>query len=282
MTNATSLFMHQPSNDKKHEGGVACCSHHQDAQSERSIVLYLVGATLLIAAFLVRQIGGTSELVSQIPALDRGRASWASLSLSRLWRGAQVTMPAVDRSTLAALAILAAMATGQYASAGWLAFILLFADSLSAVGLGRAAGDRGTRELTPDVARLVTPKGRSAKFAGEVKVGIGGARACPARICPSTARCVTGRSTINQASLTGEAVPVEVQSGDPVYAGTTNLTGAIDLAVTQVGEDTTIGKVTQLIREAERAARRGRCSSSRCRGSSCRWCSAWRRWCGSS
>src|SRR5690606_37387417 len=42
-----------------------------------------------------------------------------------------------------------------------------------------------------------------------------------------------------------------VEPGEPVYAGTTNLTGQIDLEVTSVGEDTTIGKVTQLIREAE-------------------------------
>jgi cation transport ATPase len=44
-----------------------------------------------------------------------------------------------------------------------------------------------------------------------------------------------------------------VQPGDPVYAGTTNLTGGIDITVTQVGAETTIGKVTQLIAEAERS-----------------------------
>lgn len=64
---------------------------------------------------------------------------------------------------------------------------------------------------------------------------------------------ITGRSTINQASLTGEAAPVEVAEGDLVYAGTTNLTGGIDIRVTQVGQETTIGKVTQLIRQAEQS-----------------------------
>ena len=67
---------------------------------------------------------------------------------------------------------------------------------------------------------------------------------------------VAGNSNINQASLTGEAVPVEVQLGSEVYAGTTNLTGQIDLEVTAVAGQTTIGKVEQLIREAERSRTR--------------------------
>jgi Zn2+/Cd2+-exporting ATPase len=64
---------------------------------------------------------------------------------------------------------------------------------------------------------------------------------------------IKGASDINQASLTGEAVPVEVQPGVDVYAGTTNLTGQIDVEVTAVMGDTTIGKVESLIREAESA-----------------------------
>src|SRR6185369_17204325 len=62
---------------------------------------------------------------------------------------------------------------------------------------------------------------------------------------------VTGRSALDQAALTGEAIPHEVQPGEIVYAGTTNLSALIDVRATQVGTDTTIGKVTQLIREAE-------------------------------
>src|SRR5690606_12148900 len=64
---------------------------------------------------------------------------------------------------------------------------------------------------------------------------------------------VTGRSTIDQAALTGESMPHEVQPGEPVYAGTTNLSALIELRATQVGQDTTIGRVSQLIREAEQS-----------------------------
>jgi heavy metal translocating P-type ATPase len=78
-------------------------------------------------------------------------------------------------------------------------------------------------------------------------------RVRPGENLPVDGVVVKGRSTINQASLTGEAAPHEVDVNEPVYAGTTNLSGAIDVRVTHVGEDTTIGKVSQLIREAEQS-----------------------------
>jgi heavy metal translocating P-type ATPase len=78
-------------------------------------------------------------------------------------------------------------------------------------------------------------------------------RVRPGENLPVDGRITAGTSDINQASLTGEAVPVEAQEGREVYAGTTNLTGQIDIEVTAVAGDTTIGKVEQLIREAESA-----------------------------
>ncbi|MHC5001901.1 MAG: heavy metal translocating P-type ATPase [Planctomycetota bacterium] len=66
-------------------------------------------------------------------------------------------------------------------------------------------------------------------------------------------RIVSGESNINQASLTGEALPIQAKPGTDVYAGTTNLTGQVDVEVTAVAGETTIGKVENLIREAESA-----------------------------
>ena len=76
-------------------------------------------------------------------------------------------------------------------------------------------------------------------------------RVRPGENLPVDGTIVAGRSDINQASLTGEAVPIEADIGTPVYAGTTNLTGQVDVRVTAVAGETTIGKVEQLIREAE-------------------------------
>ena len=62
---------------------------------------------------------------------------------------------------------------------------------------------------------------------------------------------VKGRSTIDQASITGESVPAETAPGDEVFAGTINLTGAIEVKVSRAGQETTLGKVKELILKAE-------------------------------
>ncbi|MEO1513034.1 MAG: HAD-IC family P-type ATPase, partial [Planctomycetota bacterium] len=134
------------------------------------------------------------------------------------------------------------------------AFLLLVADQVlrrTAFGAQRAIEE--LIGLTPDTARVIDDSGaeRTVQL-GEVTVGQT-VRVRPGENFPVDGRVSSGRTTINQASLTGEALPIEAEVGRDVYAGTTNLTGSVDIRVTLVGEDTTIGKVTQLIREAERA-----------------------------
>ena len=115
---------------------------------------------------------------------------------------------------------------------------------------------RAIRELvrlTPDLARVVEPGGQEVeKRLAELSVG-SIVRVRPGENLPVDGRIVSGTSDINQASLTGEAVPIEASAGVEVYAGTTNLTGQIDVEVTAVAGETTIGKVENLIREAEQS-----------------------------
>ncbi len=247
LTDASHAHHHDHQDD--HESStVTCCSHHE-AASERSIVLYMVGGMLLIATRLGAMLGVADELITQIPALIAavllgGPMIWAA------WK--EVKAGQLSSSTLAAMAILAAIANQEYETAGWLAFILLVADAIlrrTAFGAQRAIED--LIQLTPDTARRVTPDGTDEMVALE-SIAVGDVvRVRPGENLPVDGEVVAGRTTINQASLTGEAAPVEVSTGDPVYAGTTNLTGQIDLKATLVGEQTAIGKVSQLIREAE-------------------------------
>jgi heavy metal translocating P-type ATPase len=223
----------------------ACC--HNEMDSERQIVLYLIGGVLLVVSRVTTWLGweaGVSAIPALIAAVVLGVPLFkASFDELRRWRASS--------ATLAAIAILAAIANGSYETAGWLAFILLFFDQF--VRRTASGAQRAIEELvglTPDTARIVENGQAREVQLSEVQVGQT-VRVQPGENLPVDGRVSTGRSTINQASLTGEAVPVEVGPGDPVYAGTSNLTGLIDIAVTQVGGETTIGKVTKLIREAE-------------------------------
>jgi Cd2+/Zn2+-exporting ATPase len=77
-------------------------------------------------------------------------------------------------------------------------------------------------------------------------------RVGPGDNIPADGRIVTGASTVNQASITGESLPAEKTVGDDVFGGTINLTGVLDVEVTKAGADTLLGRVKDLILEAER------------------------------
>ena len=254
---ATHTHDHDHSHDHDHKGahplagegksGLACCEHGEHV-TERHIIIYLVGAALL-AALEISELLGVASQVVQLPA-----AVIAAVLAVPLLKGAFVEIKRGKPSTsaLTSLAVLALFATQEYQYAGWLALMLVVAEQFvqrTAFGAQRAIEQ--LIGLTPDVARVLGDDGSEREVPlREVTVGQS-IRVRAGENLPVDGTIVSGKSSINQASLTGEAVPVEVQSGDLVYAGTTNLTGGLDIAVTQVGSDTTIGKVSQLIREAE-------------------------------
>lgn len=226
---------------------VDCCSHH-DVNIERYLGFYMVGGMLALVALIAEWTGITNPLVAALPA-----ALAALLLGSHLFLAAyrEVMDKRVSSSSLAALAILAAMAVGNYGTAAFLAFILLVADQIvrrTASGAQRAIEQ--LVKLTPTEARIVDNGVERTVPVAQVAVGMT-VRVRPGENLPVDGRVLTGQSSINQASLTGEAMPVEVQTGSDVYAGTTNLTGAVDIQVMAAGADTTIGKVSNLIREAE-------------------------------
>lgn len=244
----THTHDHSHDHNHDHDSPVQCCSHH-DLQGDRWIFLYLAGGVLAMVSWIANATGSTNELVATIPAVI------AALLLGwKLFYASfrEVLNNQVSSSSLAALAILAAMAVGKYGTAAFLAFILLVADQIvSRTADGAKRAIEQLISLTPDDARVVDGSGNETMVpVGQVQVGQR-VRIRPGENLPVDGRVVNGESTINQASLTGESMPVEVQDGSAVYAGTSNLTGAIEIEVTQVGAETTIGKVSSLIREAE-------------------------------
>jgi Zn2+/Cd2+-exporting ATPase len=241
---------HHTRADDQHAEALQCCSHHE-VKIERYIVLCLVGGLLVLVSTIAKWFEVNDATITMIPAAIGS----IILSIPLLVAAAtEIRAMKLSSSTLAAIAILASLAIGDYIVAGWLAFILVVFGQMvrrSASGAQRAIAE--LVQLTPDVARVVeSGTEREDVPLAQIKVGML-VRVRPGENLPVDGRIASGRSTINQASLTGEAVPVEAGKGDEVFAGTTNLTGGIDIEVTRVGGDTTIGRVTQLIRQAEQS-----------------------------
>ena len=217
---------------------------------ERQLFVALLGGMLLLASWVSRLLGIESS-AADIPAL-----LGALVLVVPLAKGAfeELREGRASSDSLASLAVFAAIANELYLAAGFLAFFLWFSELvLSRTAWGAQRAIRNLLELTPDIARIVDADGSErAVSLAEVRIG-SMVRVRPGENLPADGVERKGTSNINQASLTGEAVPTEVQPGAPVYAGTTNLTGQIDFEVTAVKGETTIGKVEKLIREAESA-----------------------------
>jgi len=154
---------------------------------------------------------------------------------------------------LAALAILAAFANKEYVAAGTIAFFMLLSELIeSRTALGARASIESLIKLTPTRANLIGADGAETEVkVANLKPG-DSIRVRPGDNIPADGEVAKGLSSVNEATITGESLPVDKVPGMQVFAGTNNITGALDITVTKAGSDTTLGKVQSLIMQAER------------------------------
>ena len=153
---------------------------------------------------------------------------------------------------LVALAIIAAFATQKYATAGIVAFFMLLSELIeSRTALGARASIESLIKLTPTKANILEKTGIEKEVdVSSLKAG-DRIRVRPGDNIPADGEVIKGRSSVNEATITGESLPVDKVPGMQVFAGTSNLTGVLDFAVTKAGKDTTLGTVQSLIIQAE-------------------------------
>jgi len=153
---------------------------------------------------------------------------------------------------LAALAIIAAFAAQEYQTAGIVAFFMILSNLIETrTALGARASIESLIRLTPTVAyRILSDGGEETVEAHNLHPG-DSVRVRPGDNIPADGEVITGESSVNQANITGESLPIDKTPGDEVFSGTTNLTGAMDIRVTRAGSDTTLGRVQKLILAAE-------------------------------
>ena len=156
-------------------------------------------------------------------------------------------------SWLAALAIGACLALGLYKIAGIIAFLMLLAELVqrrTALGARRAIAS--LIKLTPTRARLIKKDGSEELIEAHRLSAGQRIRLRPGDNVPADGIIRHGQTTVDEATITGESLPVDKGEGDQVFAGTMNHTGAVEVEVTRAGEDTTLGRVRHLILDAEK------------------------------
>jgi Cd2+/Zn2+-exporting ATPase len=117
---------------------------------------------------------------------------------------------------------------------------------------GARASIESLIKLTPTKARRIKKDGSEEEVAAS-ELAIGDViRIRPGDNVAADGIIVSGQGSFNQATITGESLPVDKKSGDEVFAGTQNLTGVLEIKVSRAGEDTTLGRVRELILAAEK------------------------------
>ena len=150
-----------------------------------------------------------------------------------------------------ALAILACFATGQYATGAVVATILIIGQILEErTTLGVEEAINALTRISRVKARRMDGTSETAIDAADLQTG-DRIRLLPGDTVPADAEVVMGQTTLDQATITGESLPVDAVPGAKVYAGTTNLTGAVEATVLSTGGETVIGRVTSIVEEAK-------------------------------
>ena len=134
--------------------------------------------------------------------------------------------------------------------------ILIFAISGALEGYAMQRTERDIRslmQLTPDVARVIVHSQEQEISIDKLQVG-DEVLVKPGELIPTDAIITEGNSTLNEASITGESLPVEKTIGEAVFAGTINGNGALKLRVHQAPESSLIQRVIQLVKQAQTQA----------------------------
>ena len=217
------------------------------------LTLSLASLCLLIVAVGIRFLfpgqRGLSDLVAGAAAL-----LVAAPVLAAAWES--LRHPSLDGITerLVALALIAAWATGDMMTAALLPIVMTVGHVLEERSmLGSQEAVKALGKLTQADARRIVPGGgyemvsTTALREGDLIELRAGER------LPADGIVRRGLSSLDMASLTGESVPVDVRAGDPALAGAMNIDGLLEIELTRVGEDTTLGKIITLMRDAEDA-----------------------------
>jgi Cd2+/Zn2+-exporting ATPase len=234
--------------------GLGKCGHdHSESGMKWRLTLVLLGGVCLILSGVLRWL----------------RPDQADLAVTWSMLGAIITALPIFRDALLGfrskafantefymnqfitLAVIACFVTQQYVVGGVVAIILL---------LGHILEDRsmlGTNEAINSLLHLSRVTARrvlngveeevDAESLGEGEI----VRVRPGDTMPADGLVLNGFSTVNQATITGESLPVEVENGATVFAGTSNLTGLIEVRVTKTGTRTVLGRVKEIVEEAQ-------------------------------
>ncbi|MCB2199448.1 heavy metal translocating P-type ATPase [bacterium] len=221
-------------------------------------ILTLLGTALVLVGFLLHALSSgvvnalTAEGFTPLSAIllySAAAIAGGWYILPKAWISLRRFSP--DMNLLMTLAVIGAMLLGAWLEAASVAVLFAFSLLLESWSVSRARrAVEALLNLAPDTALLLTPGGESVELpVGDILPGQR-VRVRPGDRVPLDGEIVHGSTSLNQAPITGESMPVDAGVGDQAYAGSINGEGVIDLRVSHPADRTTLARIIRLVEEA--------------------------------
>lgn len=233
---------HEHDGETEHDG----CDHdHENPWPTRSLAVAAVFNVATLAtqwshvgpAILPRTLAGVAVVLG----------GWSLIPSA--WEAARRLRPNIN--LLMVVAVVGAAFIGEWAEAATVVVLFGVAEWLEGWADRRAnRAVRALLELAPDIAQVKTDGGTVEKPVAEVAIDAVVLVKNGERI-PLDGVVARGNSAVNQAPITGESVPVDKQPGDPVFAGSINGEGSLEIRVTKAAGDTTLARIIRLVEDAQ-------------------------------
>jgi Cd2+/Zn2+-exporting ATPase len=222
-------------------------NRYRDFLLSKETIIAFINGVLLLAGFIVSLL--------RAPEIGRwlyfGSAVIGGIPLFMLASKAVFIKHDITAGFMASVAMFAAILVGEYSAAALVVFMFAIGDWLENLTIARA--NNALRDLAQLVPATVTVRRKGMETiipveqvtledivlvrSGE-RIGVDGL-------------LLSGYGSINQSAITGESMPIEKKSGDDIFAGTLNEVGAFEVKVTRLGQDTTLGQIVQLVKNAQ-------------------------------
>lgn len=211
-----------------------------------------VSGLLIAASIIIARVGG-SETVSNLAMAAAAVVAGAPIVVEAV---RALTVKVVGIDLLVSIAAIGALVIGEYWEAAAVTFLFAIGHALEAATLNKTRSALAALvAVAPDVA-VVLRDGRqvevpaAAVVMGETVLVKNGAKV------PVDGEVIAGTGALDQATITGESIPVEKVPGDEVYAGTVSRGGFLQVRATGVGADTTLARIIHRVEEAQDAKAR--------------------------
>ncbi|OQW40171.1 MAG: 4-deoxy-4-formamido-L-arabinose-phospho-UDP deformylase [Proteobacteria bacterium SG_bin4] len=158
----------------------------------------------------------------------------------------------LNMNALMSIAVTGAMLIGHWPEAAMVMMLFALAEVIEAKSLDRArSAIRELMDLAPETTTVQQPDGGWANVSAKTVVIGSHVRVKPGERIALDGMIVQGRSTVNQAPITGESLPIEKAEGDPVFAGTINESGSLIYRVTAAAAQSTLARIIHAVEAAQ-------------------------------